>query len=644
MLLKNDRPSSQRNPYPPSLPKLTIPLSFSFQQQKFVKRTAEELEPAGGGSGDGGFGEPPVKLQCTQAQHQHQQGPGGGGGGGGPHHGHGQHPAGNGAGATGPAHGAGGGGGNGAGNEGLTKFSVEIVQQLEFTTSAANSQAQQISTNVTVKALTNASVKSDLLNASSSPKSGPDTPASAASRPQPGNPGPPGPGSGAPGPAPPTGIGCVDIGNLVECKQEPDNEFVDLEQCAAALEKDAAANGAGFPGFSDFMGDDTGDEIITSDAFKDLISEISDLHPEFMKDFDFEEKIPVEALAASNAAVAAAAAAAAAVANSNGGNGSNGGGTGSSNGMGTNNGQIKIEDDKDGIHQQQQQHGVNNGGSGVNNGGQAPNNGNVAANSSPGALASAQYSPARLPYSGLDFKSEMSPAAQTLKQMAEQHQHKSQQLGLGGFNPGAAAAAAAAAARGPTARSPYAEFPQFGGTNDYLGSPGSGAGPAGPGGQGQGAAGSGSYHKNNGASGFQGQQAGDMFVGSQTQFAAGLADMKRAQPSGGGKPSMLGPSAGYKQQYSPYGSPGSMPNHGSPGYPLPPRGSQGGGPNQTGSQGSFTSSTPPRPPSGPGTSTLQINQAQQLHINNPGHQIQVSGPFLFFPLLQTLFVCSCTFF
>lgn len=588
------------------------------------------MEPAGGGSGDGGFGEPPVKLQCTQAQHQHQQGPGAGGGGG-PHHGHGQHPAGNGASATGPA---GGGGGGGAGNEGLTKFSVEIVQQLEFTTSAANSQAQQISTNVTVKALTNASVKSDLLNASSSPKSGPDAgPAPAGSRPGAGNPGGGGGAGGAgpgAGPAAGGGIGCVDIGNLVECKQEPDNEFVDLEQCAAALEKDAAANGAGFPGFSDFMGDDTGDEIITSDAFKDLISEISDLHPEFMKDFDFEEKIPVEALAASNAAVAAAAAAAAAVATTNG------------TSAGTNNGQIKIEDDKDGLHQQQQQqqqqtqqHGNVNNGNGVVNNGQAggANNGtgSVAANSSPGALASAQYSPARLPYSGLDFKSEMSPAAQTLKQMAEQHQHKSQQLGLGGFNPGAAAAAA----RGPAARSPYAEFPQFGGTSDYLGSPGSGAGP-GPGAQGQGAAGTGSYHKSNGAGGFQGQQAGDMFVGSQTQFAAGLADMKRPQPSSGGKPSMLGPSAGYKQQYSPYGSPGSMPNHGSPGYPLPPRGSQGGGPNQTGSQGSFTSSTPPRPPSGPGTSTLQINQAQQLHINNPGHQIQVSGSSFFYLFVPCL--------
>ncbi|XP_043584789.1 neurogenic protein mastermind isoform X4 [Bombus pyrosoma] len=575
----------------------------SVHVQKFVKRTAEELEPAGGGSGDGGFGEPPVKLQCTQAQHQHQQGPGGGGGGG-PHHGHGQHPAGNGANSTGPTHGGGGGGGGGGGNEGLTKFSVEIVQQLEFTTSAANSQAQQISTNVTVKALTNASVKSDLLNASSSPKSGPDTPASATSRPQTGNGAGGGPGTGNAGTGAPApgGIGCVDIGNLVECKQEPDNEFVDLEQCAAALEKDAAANGAGFPGFSDFMGDDTGDEIITSDAFKDLISEISDLHPEFMKDFDFEEKIPVEALA-NNAVVAAAAAAAANNNNNN-------------NSIGTNNGQIKIEDDKDSIHQQ---HGNVNSNS-VNNGTSTNNgNANVPANSSPGGLGSAQYSPARLPYSGLDFKSEMSPAAQTLKQMAEQHQHKSQQLGLGGFNPGAAAAAAA---RGPTARSPYAEFPQFGGTSDYLGSPGS-AGP--PGGQSQATSGTGSYHKNNGTSGFQSQQTNDMFVSSQTQFATGLADMKRPQPATGGKPTMLGPSGGYKQQYSPYGSPGSMPNHGSPGYPLPPRGSQGGGPNQTGSQGPFSSSTPPRPPSGPGTSTLQINQAQQLHINNPGHQIQVSA-------------------
>lgn len=39
------------------------------------------------------------------------------------------------------------------------KFQVEIVQQLEFTTSVANLQPQQISTNVTVKAMANGSLK-----------------------------------------------------------------------------------------------------------------------------------------------------------------------------------------------------------------------------------------------------------------------------------------------------------------------------------------------------------------------------------------------------------------------------------------------------------------------------------------------------
>lgn len=148
-----------------------------LQQQKFLKRPAEEHDS--GGPNDN-F-EPPVKLQCTTQHGGHQP-------------------------------------------EGLTKFSVEIVQQLEFTTSAANSQPQQISTNVTVKAHTNASVKSDV----SSPKSNPSTPSSSLNK--------------------NSGIGCVDVGTLVECvKQEPDNDFADLDQCAAALEKDAAANGgAGF--------------------------------------------------------------------------------------------------------------------------------------------------------------------------------------------------------------------------------------------------------------------------------------------------------------------------------------------------------------------------------------------------------------
>lgn len=85
-----------------------------------MKRHADELDPGGINSSGLGGGtkqptaenfEPPVKLQCTtQTAGGHQSGEGG-----------------------------------------LTKFSVEIVQQLEFTTSAANSQPQQISTNVTVK-------------------------------------------------------------------------------------------------------------------------------------------------------------------------------------------------------------------------------------------------------------------------------------------------------------------------------------------------------------------------------------------------------------------------------------------------------------------------------------------------------------
>lgn len=175
-----------------------------MQQQKFLKRPSDDHEAGGGGGNGGAPGEsfePPVKLQCT-TQHGSRQ------------------------------------------PEGLTKFSVEIVQQLEFTTSAANSQPQQISTNVTVKAHTNASVKSDV----ASPKSNPSTPAANNNNNTKSN------------------IG-LDVGTLVECvKQEPDNEFADLDQCAAALEKDRGTGG--FDGFRDLMGDDTNDEIITSDAFK----------------------------------------------------------------------------------------------------------------------------------------------------------------------------------------------------------------------------------------------------------------------------------------------------------------------------------------------------------------------------------------
>ncbi|ENN79938.1 hypothetical protein YQE_03621, partial [Dendroctonus ponderosae] len=130
--------------------RMFLPLNIgSILQQKFLKRSADELET---GNPIDNF-EQPVKLQCTAQQHGTNQ------------------------------------------NEGLTKFSVEIVQQLEFTTSAANSQPQQISTNVTVKTHANASVKSDI----SSPKAA--TP-------------------GTPGHASKANIG-LDVGTLVECVKQP---------------------------------------------------------------------------------------------------------------------------------------------------------------------------------------------------------------------------------------------------------------------------------------------------------------------------------------------------------------------------------------------------------------------------------------
>lgn len=452
-----------------------------LQQQKFLKRPSEELESTGQ-PGDN-FGEPPVKLQCKAQQHQSE----------------------------------------------VHKFSVEIVQQLEFTTSAANSQPQQISTNVTVKALTNTSVKSDV----ASPKSNPSTPS--ASTLQRTN----------------SGIGCVDIGTLVECKQEPDNDFADLDQCAAAVEKDVAANGGNsFAGISDLIGDDTNDEIITPDDFKSLISEISD-YPEFMKDFDFEDKSVVsDSLCSTNG--------------------------------------LKVEENKEQICQQIL--------------GETPKN-----TQSP-LLPSAQYSPPifdgqslgknRIPsYSStIDFgKSELSPAAQTLKQMAEQHQHKNQ-MGLT-FNPNSS--------RTPNARSPYTDF-QFQG--DYGGSPNSGASNP-------------TFHKQN-TTFPQADMIKQEMIFQQTEF-----DMQKRKSTGM-----------YKQQYSPYGSP-SASGHGSPGYL--PRGNTGAG-NTPGAQtgNAFSGGTPPRPPSGPGNppsaATLNINQAQQMHISQQGHGHSIQVRLWLFNVIENI--------
>lgn len=102
------------------------------------------------------------------------------------------------------------------------KFQVEIVQQLEFTTSAVNMQAQQISTNVTVKATANGISQEMKPKMSEMPKMQQQQ------------------------------IAPQDL--LQDFKQEPDNEFADLD----------------FGGIANFMAND-------ENELKKLFSNISDV-------------------------------------------------------------------------------------------------------------------------------------------------------------------------------------------------------------------------------------------------------------------------------------------------------------------------------------------------------------------------------
>lgn len=417
---------------------------FSFQQQKFLKRPSEDVE-----NGPDGY-EPPHKLQ---------------------HNGE------------------------------LTKFSVEIVQQLEFTTSAANSQPQQISTNVTVKALTNTSVKSEGGQNQNNGSATGNQNISNNNNPNNNN-----------NQRSPQSNLSHDIGNLVECKQEPDHDFADLE---AAFEKDAAANGL-FKGLSDIIGDATNDE---SDTFKELISDLSDFHPELL---DFEEKPLME---------------------------------------------IKTED---GIKQEMVSQGVNDGMGVKGNNNSMPqyqsqfNDGQMKRERGPYNTANGSNAP---------NVTEMSPAAQTLKHMAEQHQHKNA-MGMG-YHPRPPQPQQVNPNRGAY------EFSSFNGPVEYMNCASNNPVPQ--------------FHKGSGPPGFDIKQ--EMMYSQQMPNQAKMGQ---------------GPGPYNKQQqYSPYGSPGSISNHGSPGgnY-MPPRGP---GPGQNaGNQGA---------------TTLQMKQTQQLHISQQGpggHGIQVS--------------------
>lgn len=123
------------------------------------------------------------------------------------------------------------------------KFQVEIVQQLEFTTSVANLQPQQISTNVTVKAMTNGSLKYEPQEM----------------KPMKMEPGKMQNMQPLPPPAP-------DI--LQDFKQEPDNEFADLD----------------FGGLANFMAND-------ENELKKLFSNISEV---FDQDLFDQDKIKQE--------------------------------------------------------------------------------------------------------------------------------------------------------------------------------------------------------------------------------------------------------------------------------------------------------------------------------------------------------------
>uniref|UniRef100_A0A336LQF4 CSON000975 protein n=1 Tax=Culicoides sonorensis TaxID=179676 RepID=A0A336LQF4_CULSO len=447
------------------------------------------------------------------------------------------------------------------GSENLTKFSVEIVQQLEFTTSAANSQPQQISTNVTVKALTNASVKSDGSNnqqqqqqsggnnqsGNNSSNNNQNTAnnqqhhhhqqSNATQSPH-----------------------MHDLGDI-GFKQEPD-DFADLEQCAAALEKDVAANGH-FPGLSDLIGDDTVEE---NDTFKELISDLSDFHPELL--LNFEEKPKVE---------------------------------------------VKLEDAhlrhnnmKGDVTSQHQLDnlGLKNSGSPMTQYSMHPqfNNGTDANNSTNNPL-----NKQRGPYNPNGSLNELSPAAQTLKHMAEQHQVKNA-MNMQGY--------ARQTGNMPSQGHPVQnntrfneQFNQpFNPGNEYLNNPNTNPNAA--------------FHKNN----VQPFPGADMIKQEMMGYTSpNDFDLKRLSQMPNQKigPGAYAPKPG-NQQYSPYGSPGGIANHGSPGGNFMPN--RGNTQSNTGAS--------PRPnqnnqgANNQSSMTLNMKQTQQLNISQQGpggHGIQVSA-------------------
>lgn len=609
-----------------------------MQKQNFLKRPADDVDTSGAG-GPENF-EPPVKLQHN-------------------------------------------------GSENLTKFSVEIVQQLEFTTSAANSQPQQISTNVTVKALTNTSVKSEGGGAGGgggvgqnvNPGSGPggggaggvngqDNGSNAGvggnlngGLPTGGHPGGPGGGLGPngggniPGSNKTMGGHHHDLANLVECKQEPNHDFADLQN---QLDKDGSGNGQ-FPGLSDLVGDNTNEE---GDALiKDLISNLPEFHSEFL---DFEEKPLID---------------------------------------------IKTED---GIKSENNAQSLIDSLNVKSEGPLGQFNPNAFGNDNQGGINKMRNQYQNGPNAPM---SELSPAAQTLKHMAEQHQHKN---AMGMNFPRPPMQSHAPPQNQMMGGNRFGDFNPF--ANDFMGTNTNQTNPSAamqqPHSQSQPQVPPSQFHKTQQSQSYVDIKQ-ELFYSSQNDF-----DLKRLQqqqqqaqmqqqqqqqqqqqnsigPGGMPPNSKMGPmppGAGFnkpsnpqtqsqqqnaqQQQYSPYGSPmsGGPNNSGSPGAGyMPTRGGNGpagtnpnvgpgggghmppggnNGPGQMPQQG-----VPPNaqqrqqsaggpnsatgPPGGNGVpnagsasaTTLQMKQTQQLHISQQAgaHGIQVSE-FLYFKDLFRMLV------
>lgn len=332
----------------------------------------------------------------------------------------------------------------------VSSFSVQIVQQ--FNSSSSQSHPQTIQTNVTVQALSSSSIKtsnsplaSNAISATSSPGCAGGGTASADSCNQ--LPNTTANSSGT------LTSNSISVGANVECKQEPDTNFA---QCSVngshplselSSELTSANNNANTTTtsstaattgdrFSDSLAnlgfpEDSNDDVIHPDILKDIIDDVFTNPSDLMNDFNFvdnigikdnnqtinDDKDSIKPMMSLNKSIQIS------TPNNNFQNSTN-----SPSIFTMSQSQQNVFDFQTGVNSNTAPQSVPNNSSSVTQGYQSGRLGSYAA-TSPNLTGISNNG------LGLDFKlTEPSPAAQTLKQMAEQHQsmqQKQQQLGLG---------------------------------------------------------------------------------------------------------------------------------------------------------------------------------------------------------------------